>query len=191
MKYKLINSVSKIETICDKVTIDGFDYYVSDEKPKLGEFYLDDINQIRQSVTDDEEYWDRRNGYKVIITCNNPNIDIPKVVNEVEKLSFEFCEDKWEYVIEENRESFEAGYNKSQETHPFSEKDMIDFTKWLVKRLEPKYDCDTTMNFIPQVMIHGEEQVWTKGNEMITKFYTTKEVLKLWKEQQPKIVYYG
>lgn len=32
MKYKLINSVTKIETICDKVTIDGFDYYVSDVK---------------------------------------------------------------------------------------------------------------------------------------------------------------
>jgi hypothetical protein len=28
MKYKLINSVSKIETICDKVTIDGFDHYL-------------------------------------------------------------------------------------------------------------------------------------------------------------------
>lgn len=31
-KYKLIDCVTKIETICDKVTIDGFDYYVSDEE---------------------------------------------------------------------------------------------------------------------------------------------------------------
>jgi hypothetical protein len=40
MKYKLINSVTKIETICDKVTIDGFDYYVSDE----GYFKHNDLN---------------------------------------------------------------------------------------------------------------------------------------------------
>lgn len=32
MKYKLINFVSKKETICDKVTIDGFDYYVNGEE---------------------------------------------------------------------------------------------------------------------------------------------------------------
>ena len=175
MKYKLINSVSKIETICDKVTIDGFDYYVSDEKPKLGEFYLDDINQIRQSVTDDEEYWDRRNGYKVIITCNNPNIDVPKVVNEVEKLSFEFCEDKWEYVIEENRESFEAGYNKSQETHPFSEKDMIEFGDWLEEVCNNDWELNKNcyIEFVASVSIKN-----------------TNELLQIWKEQRPKIVYY-
>lgn len=28
MKYKLINNQTKKETLCDKVTIDGFDYYV-------------------------------------------------------------------------------------------------------------------------------------------------------------------
>lgn len=30
--YKLINIKTKEEHLCDKVTIKGFDYYVSDEK---------------------------------------------------------------------------------------------------------------------------------------------------------------
>lgn len=30
-KYKLINNQTKEEYLCDKVTIDGFDYYVSDK----------------------------------------------------------------------------------------------------------------------------------------------------------------
>lgn len=29
-KYKLINTTTNQETICDKVTIDGFDYYFSE-----------------------------------------------------------------------------------------------------------------------------------------------------------------
>ena len=32
MNYKLINKLTGEEHICQKVTIDGFDYYVSDEK---------------------------------------------------------------------------------------------------------------------------------------------------------------
>lgn len=31
-KYKLINLNTKEEQLCDKVTIDGFEYYLSDEK---------------------------------------------------------------------------------------------------------------------------------------------------------------
>jgi len=32
MKYKLINIKSNEAVYCDKITIDEFDYYVSDEK---------------------------------------------------------------------------------------------------------------------------------------------------------------
>jgi len=32
MKYKLINLKTKKEHLCDKVTIDGFDYYVNGEE---------------------------------------------------------------------------------------------------------------------------------------------------------------
>jgi len=39
MKYKLINAQTKEEHLCDKVTIDGFDYYVSDN-PKADDYCL-------------------------------------------------------------------------------------------------------------------------------------------------------
>lgn len=72
----------------------------------------------------------------------------------------------------------------------FSEEDMIGFIKWLIKRLPPQYDCDTTTNYIPQVMINEEEQLWTKGHGSRTEFHTTEELLQLWKEQQSKTIWY-
>lgn len=178
MKYKLINSVTKKETICDKVTIDGFDYYVSDNKPKLGDFYVDDTNQIRQGVTDDEEYWDRRSGYKIIIATNNPTIDIPKVVDEVDEINnliWEAYKSQSKHVIDEITVGFQVGYNKSKETHPFSEEDMIEFAKWVNKNR----------------FLQHADKLWSSSLiEYSGCLYTTKELLQLWKEQKPKIVYY-
>ena len=135
MKYKLINSVTKIETICEKVTIDGFDYYVSDAYGKPA------------------------------IATNNPNIDIPKVVDELMY--------KWELGLKvanksktknksAMRNGYVKGYNKSQETHPNSDDDMIEF--------------------------------WIESHKIImtqpSKSFTPEELLQIWKEQKPKIVYY-
>ena len=191
MKYKLINSVTKIETLCDKVTIDGFDYYVSDN-PKGGKYIIwlgKTVEHFPKQGTPQLTYGTtiistlysggHAKDWKEIVATNNPNIDIPKVVDEF--VSFEGAKDL---------SSFVRGYNKSQETHPFSEEDIIEFAEWLIKRLPPQYDCDTTTNYIPQVMINDEKQLWTKGHGNRTEFYTTKELLQLWKEQKPKIVYY-
>lgn len=42
MKYKLININTKQETLCDRVTIGGFDYYVSDnEKPTINKWVIE------------------------------------------------------------------------------------------------------------------------------------------------------
>jgi hypothetical protein len=59
-----------------------------------------------------------------------------------------------------SKESFIQGYNKSQETHPYSEEDMIEFSKWRV--------------------IYEEE------NPMNVKH--SKKLLQMWREQQPKII---
>ena len=53
---------------------------------------------------------------------------------------------------------------QSQETHPFSEEDMIEFAWWLKENLG-RFSCDRTAHF--------------KG-----------EYFKLWKEQHPKTIYY-
>jgi hypothetical protein len=55
---------------------------------------------------------------------------------------------------------FKAGYNKSQETHPFSEEDMVEFAVFYQKH---------------------------QGRSLE---YWGKDLFKIWKEQQPKIVYY-
>src|SRR5574343_869369 len=86
MKYKLINSVSKIETICDKVTMDGFDYYVSDELQEKGDPIIhktlkDKVMYAPDEIGSTQEHW-----WKVIATTNQ-NIDVPKVLDEVERLA--------------------------------------------------------------------------------------------------------
>ena len=178
MKYKLINLNTKEEHLCDKVTIDGFDYYVSDEKPEMGwRFYYENDNLNGVYGFDLINQATNRNRYKEksLIACNNPNIDIPKVVDEVGIMAFNCYEElKKEYYsngqkiqLPKSNKEFQAigdgfiiGYNKSQETHPFSEEDMIEFAIW---------------------------RNITVFNEPLTP----KGQFQLWKEQQTKIVYYN
>ena len=176
MKYKLINSVSKIETICDKVTMDGFDYYVSDERAVANDFALYG-GHITKKIVDTE--W--TTGDKKVIATNNPNIDIPKVVDEVEIL----LENYYSHEDDGGDRVFYSTQvreiiNKSQETHPFSEEDMIDFYKW-VNQPHPEDNRQPSAVYIKNI------DMWWHNH----KKYTSKELLQLWKEQQPKIVYYN
>ncbi len=169
MKYKLINNKTKEETLCDKITIDGFDYYVSDEKPAKGEYFYNKIDdeiyglaEGHEIVYNKELKWD----FKIIAT-NNPNIDIPKVVDEVQELAKQEHAYNHKSVNEISfRLGFEEGYNKSQETHLFSEEDIIEFNVWQKSLLGSKND-----------------------NWLIKK--SDKELLELWKEQQTKVIYYN
>ena len=166
--HKLINIQTKEEHLCDKVVLDGFEYYVSDEAIEegwRGTAYKKDVKgQIfKHFYTTNEWYKDA----KKVIAANDPNIDIPKVVDEIEELAKNIDKTKCrnfrrertlKEVYEGIEDGFILGYNKSQETHPFSEEDMIDFVTWI-----SEYDL-----YIPP----------------------SKEILQLWKEQRPKIVYY-
>jgi len=176
MKYRLINKTTNQETICNKVTIEGFDYYVSDEEPTLSDT-LNICYYIFNGTLYKREY-SHHKGCKKVIATTNPNIDIPKVVDEVEILAelkyktIGFVEE-WRELEENNpkNEGFKEGYNKSQETHPFSEQDMIDFAEWRDKYLEE----------LNQWKVDG-----SKGGEQ----FTTQELLNIWKEQNPKVIYY-
>lgn len=165
MKIKLINKQTNEEHICSKVVIDGFDYYVSDDEIKLND-----------PITDNYRVWFWRDdcsllGRKKVIATNNPNLDIFQVVDN-------YKNGKWWAAdlngYDKNCElptndvevnSFIEGYNKSQESHPFSEEDMIEFSWWLVKNLG-MFSCDRTAHF-------------------------NKELLQIWKEQRIKIIYYN
>ena len=188
MNYKLINKQTGEETLCDKVTIDGIDYYVSDELPKLNNVVITsvgNIHYIKDNSKDFIEYISKLG--KKIIATNNPNIDIPKIVNEVEELALKttlqpkvlfdklkkcsqndalLIDEFGDYNIVKYRETtgFISGYNKSQETHPFSEDDMKNFGKFCI-----------------------ENNVCKEEN----RYYQYWELLQLWKEQQLKTVYYA
>lgn len=171
MRYKLINIKTKEEHLCDKVTIDEFDYYVSDEKINIDDYYLSWKNNY---ATEPKERYvlynlvSETNGLnpRKVTATNNPNIDVSQIVNEIEELAHELIQVKYPYPNYNDlgywKDLFKEGYNKSQETHSFSEENMVEFGYFCVK--------------------HYKEKVTPKK--------PFKELLQLWKEQQPKIVYY-
>jgi hypothetical protein len=156
MKYKLINTKTKEETLCDKVTIEGFDYYVSDELPRNEDYGFTKLNTITEIG-----YGFEYKLYRTVIATTNPHLDIPKVADEVEILA-EKCNE--ETQSSRMKRVWKAGYNKSQETHPFSEQDMIEFSSF-------RFNCS----------IDSSGRFLNKNGE---------ELLQLWKEQKPKTLYY-
>ena len=164
MKYKLINRQTGQETICDKVTIDGFDYYVSDEiikdvRPYNGEWQIEKgyiLNKLPTYLTDLSEC-------RLVIATNNLNIDIPQILEEPnETLIHQIAADLgYRMLPDDLEEGIKAGYKESQETHPFSEDDMVEFGKY------------------------AHNDAFSLSNVK-----TFKELFQLWKEQRIKTVYY-
>jgi hypothetical protein len=165
MKYRLINSVTKLETICYKVTIDGFDYYVSPESKifELDFFYHKLDKEIQQMLPRKyQEY--RNNNYQCfdkIIATNNTKVDIPKVVNDVEKIADYYLPPEGTMYRKWVKMGYIAGYEKTIERHPFSKYDIIEFHKWAFQ--------------------------YVKFNESDK---TTEELLELWLELVTKTIYY-
>lgn len=178
-KYKLINTKTKEEHLCNKITIDGFDYYVSGEiikdvrqykgKWQIEKGYI--LNKFPTYLTDLSDC-------RLITATNNPNIDIPKVVDEVDQYTM-----AKEYAIktkspnrESHRQGFVKGYNKSQETHPNSDEDTIEFGQWV---------SHNDWVYLPSKKYWVNEE-----QEELEQKLSSKELFQLWKEQQTKIVYY-
>ena len=204
MKVKVINKNINQQFDCEEVEIDGYKYYIDYFQPiEVGKWYISNQSprlcvKIKEGKypyihlnNKGEEIADFYTWKGVIICSNNPNIDIPKVVDEVEDL--DILKSKWYDNQEEDRsEAFVfqysgivddalekgiiIGYNKSQETHPFSEQDMLDFVLW---KDENKFSVIST-----------KEDWVSELLEYSGCVYTTKELLQLWKEQQPKVLFY-
>lgn len=104
MKYKLINKSTGEEHLCDKVTIDGFDYYYIDElipyNPNGGTngnfVCLSEIisNKEHGVKLGDKQYVSpfvknvgSCGGCRKLIATNDPNIDIPKILIYSEELA--------------------------------------------------------------------------------------------------------
>ena len=172
-KFKLINNKTKEETVCSLVTIDGFEYYVDDNEIIQKDFYIDfrsDGNKLEQFKTKEDWVLVGICDSKKVITTNNPNIDIPKIINEFENLA-EQDADKCEYYKHPNSdngyydhvEGFKAGYNKAKETYHFTVQDMLDFGKYCINN-----------------------QLCKEEN----RYYQYWELLQIFKEQQIKTIFY-
>jgi len=177
MKYKLINKTTGEEHICSKVVVDGFDYYASDDKIIVNDwYYTKAIGSIYQAICFPLSLTDA----KKLITTNNPNIDLPKVIDEVEQNKYDLAHKEYPtgklHRKHTEQEAFLNGWNyclKSQETHSFSDDDMADFGKF----------CGNWGGQLTK-----DENVWL--NHFVDEEKTTKELLQLWKEQQLKTLYY-
>lgn len=160
-KYKLINKTTGEEHICYMVVIDGWDYYISGNEIQVGdiviELYVDGTIGLEQidTLNDIDLLLQKK-----VIATNNPSIDIPKVVNEDEKIGVMAIRYSEKFASKSEigyTLGFIAGYIESKETHPNSDDDMIDFYEWIME----------------------EDPIGS-----------TPEILQLWKEQRPKTLYY-
>lgn len=96
-------------------------------------WYLDDTNQIRESITDDPDWWSARLGYRSILSSTKPIEGLPLLIieDEVDKLFFEELakETPQNYdqsLLEATKHGFKYGYNKAKEIYKFTEEDMGD-----------------------------------------------------------------
>lgn len=185
MKYKLIH-VNKQDTehLCDKITIDGFDYYLGDIMTTTSwmfygnRYNLKELHQYEIGI-DNLEFL-KEQGIKSVIATTNPNINIPYVISNVGRAWEEVANSYTHKNLGVNPHAFRLGYHKSQQTHPFTEEDMIEFDDW--KNENYKYH---------NYLYVKKDDYYSVPELNLVKHYTTKELLRLWKEQQPKVIYYN
>lgn len=165
MKYKLIDQITKEEHICDKITIDGFDYYFAEDMIKEGEFFLMEGEMIENCSLLTNE-WCNSKQPKIFAT-NNPNINMPKIFEEAEMLSekvianFEYREDE---DVKYARKKWSDGYKVAKYLYPFDENDMIEFAL-----------------FYTDYIINSKEK----------DIRTRKGIFELWKEQKQITLFYA
>lgn len=137
MKYKLINTEIKEEFICEKVEVDGFEYYISDEKVQGGTFkslkdkfivFVFDKKDNKIYEIDFRVNFCILDRHFLVIATNNPSLDIPQIVEEMANnntIKHGFAE-----RVEIPKNAFKNGYNKAKEQYPYNKQDMIEFGKY-------------------------------------------------------------
>lgn len=143
MKYLLKQNKEDKGVLCDKVTIDGFEYYVDYSQPiEVGKWYISNqaprlCVKIKEGKypyihlnNKGEEIADFYTWKGVIICSNNPNIDIPQVVDKLENIVKAYVQEliDCKSVKEHERTWISSichqSITKSQEIYPFSLDDV-------------------------------------------------------------------
>ena len=191
MKVKVINKNINQQFDCEEVEIDGYKYYIDYFQPiEVGKWYISNQSprlcvKIKEGKypyihlnNKGEEIADFYTWKGVIICSNNPNINIPKVVNEIERLTFQEFKD-WSFGEHDpwhTYKMFQKGYSKSQETHPNSDEDTIEFGQWVSRN--------------DWVYLPSKKYWVNEEQEELEQKLSSKELFQLWKEQQPNVIYY-
>ena len=144
MKYLVKNVTTGEETLCEKVGVNGFDYYISlnDIEKEATPCYC--YNSIKNTWNNDIILYQGSMpmyhyiGFKKVIATTNPSLNLPMVIDEVEELA-EIDTDKcpcYKYPNSDNGyydhiEGFKSGYKQAKETYQFTKEDMVEFMLWV------------------------------------------------------------
>jgi hypothetical protein len=191
MQYKLINKNTKQENLCVKIVIDGFDYYVINVHPEVGQWCIDPHGNLTIFGFDFRAIFTPKelNYVKKIIATNNLSLvqsGLPMVINQTEKLAEQFVKDKLKLSSQAVGVlvGFIEGHNAAKETHPYDADDIEEFIKWK--------DNNRWYNFENGKWNYTFEHGMSISKGAYEKNYrkTTKELLDIWKEQTVKTLYY-
>jgi hypothetical protein len=168
-KYKLINKTNNEQQfICEKVVMQGNDCYVTDN-PEHGDYCLNNKTGEFFEVTD----WHYVNGSnmsnddkKAIATNDKSFTDLPHVIDE-SKNRFDQLKSTDENLFSMlDLLSFKTGFVESQDTHPYSKADLIEFCSWLVTAEQTSGIEDINSKTIDEII-----DVWDKNHRIITLYY--------------------
>jgi len=173
MKYKLINKKTGEKHICSKETVNGFDFYIGGVIKDIHELnvwdttistfhpFLKFIGTSKYAI----ESFEKGQFLKVIAT-NDPSKELPQVVDKIEEMAKEVAEIEGKWGLDRVRAkiNFLLGYDKSQQTHPYSDDDMIEFASF----------CFDAVDDISEKYVNK----------------TNQELLEIWKEERIKTIYY-
>ena len=74
-KYDTLDRLCLADIATKRAEYKRFNIYItSDEEIKEGDWYIDDGNQIRKSITSDKQYWSVRKDYKKIILTTDQDL---------------------------------------------------------------------------------------------------------------------
>lgn len=131
-QYQLIHIDTNEVTMCEKITIEGKDYYCNKDIPK--KYYIEDTSTIREPVTDDIHYWGSRFSYNNIIATTNTSLQCPQVIDEVFlewdnslKSQLKSMDKSLLYDYPTGRNAFFWGYKSHSETHSLSDEEVVQF----------------------------------------------------------------
>lgn len=178
-QYQVIHIDTNDVAMCEKITIDGKDYYVNNDEIPYGEYYISLEDNYATEPKTRYVIYNRGVGLngsnpKLTIATTNTLLQCPQVVNYVEELANNsngynvYAKEIKDPVF---NEGFITGFNQHSETHSLSDEEVKLYTTWLLKLSKNTY-------IVKHIDFDGSDS------------YIADEVLKVFKQTLPTKVYY-